>query len=200
MKKIIPLNKEQIALVEENVSVVDLVVFSKIIYNNNVFGLEYDDLFQEGALLLCKAAMKYDKSRNCSFKAFAYRVVLNGLISYCKKTNNKKRKNSEYIEELKKTPKESVSYEEILYDKMMKYDTLLFLGNIKDQYPDTVRLGIESLMWKIKGYSVADIAMLYGHKSNYIGACISRALKKLQENSVFNLYMEDFLDEKASKI
>lgn len=55
-------------------------------------------------------------------------------------------------------------------------------------------------MWKIKGYSVADIAMLYGHKSNYIGACISRALKKLQENSVFNLYMEDFLDEKASKI
>ena len=89
MKRIIPLNEYQIALVEENVSVINQVVSSRIITNNNVYGLEYDDLFQEGCLFLCDAAMKYDEKRNCEFKIFAYKVILNGLISYCKKINKK---------------------------------------------------------------------------------------------------------------
>ena len=71
MERILPLTSEQISLVEENISVIDTVIFSRIIYDNNSYGLEYDDIFQEGALLLCKAAMKYDNQKNCSFKAFA---------------------------------------------------------------------------------------------------------------------------------
>ena len=41
----------------------------------------------------------------------------------------------------------------------------------------------------------ADIAKLYNVKPNLIGARISRALKKLQENSVFNKYMEELFGE-----
>ena len=51
---------------------------------------------------------------------------------------------------------------------------------------------------KIKGFSGAEIAKKYNVKPNLVGTCISRALKKLRENSVFNLYMEDFFDKKAS--
>ena len=37
MKRIIPLNKEQIALVEENLSVIDTVIFSRIIIDKKKF-------------------------------------------------------------------------------------------------------------------------------------------------------------------
>ena len=66
MKRIIPLNEVQIAMVEDNVSVINSVIFSRIIYDNNTYGLEYDDLFQEGAFLLCKAALYYDESKKSS--------------------------------------------------------------------------------------------------------------------------------------
>ena len=102
MERIIPLNKTQIALVEGNISVIDTVIFSRIIFDNSSYGLEYDDLFQEGALLLCRAALKYDESKNCQFKTFAYVVVFNGLASYCRKICNKKKRQLSYIEKIEK--------------------------------------------------------------------------------------------------
>lgn len=85
MKRIIPLNEKQIALVEDNISVIKTVICSRIIIDKNIFGMEYDDLYQEGCLLLCNAALMYDESRGSSFWSFAYIVILNGLISYAKR-------------------------------------------------------------------------------------------------------------------
>ena len=48
------------------------------------------------------------------------------------------------------------------------------------------------LSLKVKGLSGGEIARLYGVKTNLVGAWISRALKKLKQNSVFNSYMDEF--------
>lgn len=195
MERIIPLNKNQILLVEENVSVINSVIFSKIIFDNNSYGFEYDDLFQEGALLLCKAALKYDESKNCSFKAFAYVVIRNGLISYCKKMCKKKKDKLLYIEKVKKLSEANIHYDVLSEEKIIEFDILFFLENIKKQYSGITALGINALILKVKGLSGAEIAKLYNVKPNHVGAWISRAVKKLQRNSVFNLYVEDLLNK-----
>lgn len=197
MERILPLTSEQISLVEENISVIDTVIFSRIIYDNNSYGLEYDDIFQEGALLLCKAAMKYDNQKNCSFKAFAYIVIWNGLISYCKKINKKKKDCIKYTEGLNAADI-TLSYDAFQKEKIIEIEVLFFLENLKNQYSGTAELGIEALMWKVKGLTGSEIADKYNVKPNLVGAWISRALKKLRQNSVFNLYTEDFQNRKAS--
>ena len=198
MKRIIPLSKEQIALVENNVSVINIVIFSKIIIDNSKYGFEYDDLFQEGALLLCKAAQQYDSSRNTSFAAYAYVVILNGLLSYCKKTNKNNKVLQEYTNSLKQNAKTPLHPNDMFKDKIIELDVLFFLEDLKKQYSGVAALGIDALMWKVRGLTGSDIAHLYSVKPNLVGAWISRAVKKLRENSVFNLYMEDLLREKAS--
>ena len=45
MKRIIPLNEKQIALVEDNISVIKTVICSRIIIDKNIFGMEYDGKF-----------------------------------------------------------------------------------------------------------------------------------------------------------
>lgn len=197
MERTIPLTAGQIGLVEDNISVINTVIFSRIIYDNNTYGLEYDDIFQEGALLLCKAAMKYDDQQNCSFKAFAYIVILNGLISYCKKASKKKKDYFKYTDTFNWTDI-TLSYNAFQKEKIVEIEVLFFLENLKKQYSGTAALGIEALMWKVKGLTGSEIADKYNVKPNLVGAWISRALKKLRQNSVFNLYMEDFRDRKAS--
>lgn len=198
MERIIPLNEVQIAMVEDNVSVINSVIFSRIIFDNNTYGLEYDDLFQEGALLLCKAALYYDESKKTPFNGFAYIVIRNGLISYCKQMSKKKKDKLSYIEKAKKGSDSIVSDEVLIQEKILEFDILLFLEGLKKQYSGTAKHGIEALILKVKGFTGAEIAEKYNVKPNLVGAWISRALKKLRNNSVFNLYMEDFFDKKAS--
>lgn len=197
MNRIIPLNKVQISLVEENIAVINTVIFKRIIYNNNTYGLEYDDLYQEGCLLLCKAAMKYDEDKNCSFKSFAYVVVLNGLISYCRKINKKNKDESLYVQTQKEMSCTNLISHKDLQEQIDECDIICFLENIKKQYSGTTRLGIEALEWKVKGFSGSEIAKIYNVTPNNVGAWISRALKKLKKNSVFNLYMGELFKEKA---
>lgn len=192
MKNIIPLNKKQIVLIEQNISIIGAVIASRIFVNNDAFGLEYDDLFQEGCLCLCKAALKYDESKKCTFSSFAYIVILNGLMSYCKRMKRKNNNKSNYIEKEKILSEDMIFDDAYITDKILKKDVIQMLESIKNQYSKTSKYGIEALILKIKGYSGADIAKMYGVKPNLIGAWMARALKKLKENAVFILYMEDF--------
>ena len=53
------LTQEQRELVEKNLTVIDCVIRSCVHANNNICGMEYDDLYQIGAIGLCKAASRY---------------------------------------------------------------------------------------------------------------------------------------------
>ena len=69
--KNISLNNQQQRLVENNLGVVKLAIHKSIIVNDNLYGFEYDDLYQEGCIWLCKAALSFDETRDIKFSTYA---------------------------------------------------------------------------------------------------------------------------------
>ena len=63
---------------------VKLAIHKNIIVNDSLYGFEYDDLYQEGCIWLCKAAVSFDETRNIKFSTYAERIVINGLRTYCR--------------------------------------------------------------------------------------------------------------------
>lgn len=64
------LTQEQRELVEENLTVIDSVIKSCVHVNNNICGMEYDDLYQIGAIGLCKAASRYKQCKQAAFSTY----------------------------------------------------------------------------------------------------------------------------------
>ena len=59
MKELLPVPAERLDLVEQHLPLVRWVILSGFGYNENIVGLELDDLLQEGAVALCHAAATY---------------------------------------------------------------------------------------------------------------------------------------------
>lgn len=191
MKPIPELNTVQQRLVEEHLDLVKGTIRSQIAVNENLFGFEYDDLFQEGCLWLCKAAVTYDTQKGASFEAFARRVISNGLKTYCRLMCGKQKRlmtipvysDPEHPGLAMEQFPDRENWEDVL--SMIEIQVLL--ETLKQQYKGTVRLGIEAIGWKVKGYSGAEIARMYGVKPNFVGAWISRAVGKLKQNRMFSI-------------
>ena len=88
MKCVKRLTADQQRLVEENLTIVERVLRFDINANPCVAGLGYEDLYQEGCVWLCNAALTFDPARG-SFASYARRVVQNGLIGYCRNVLSK---------------------------------------------------------------------------------------------------------------
>lgn len=71
------------AVGRKNLTIVERVLRFDINANPCVAGLGYEDLYQEGCVWLCNAALTFDPARG-SFASYARRVVQNGLIGYCR--------------------------------------------------------------------------------------------------------------------
>ena len=54
-----PLTREQQHLVEQNISLIHWTIWKYIDVKEEICGLAYDDLHQEGALALCYAAAQF---------------------------------------------------------------------------------------------------------------------------------------------
>ena len=185
------LNNEQKKLVEQYLHIVKWAIYSHITINETVYGFNYDDLFQEGCLWLCKAAVEYNGDI-AQFDTYAQVVVKNGLLTYCKKMWNK-HKYTINLSDI--SPDSENDVNDIKTDNYINDDvyssfisnTVIFdlLESVKPEYSGVTRLGIEALELKIKGYTGAEIARLWGVKQNNIGAWITRAKKKLRQNERF---------------
>lgn len=79
--KNLTLNSRQQRLAEENLSVVRHAIHKNIIINDSLYGFEYDDLYQEGCIWLCKAAISFDETRNIKFATYAEKVVMRSWVS-----------------------------------------------------------------------------------------------------------------------
>ena len=193
MKLTQKLTAKQRELAEKNLDVVKWAIFIHIEVNRNIYGFEYADLFQEGCVLLCRAAATYD-GKQARFDTYAKTVVKNGLLDYCRsicRIQKHQRYFSDYtieseIGESSDDLNESLSNAEIadLFDR------------IKTQYTGVALLGINALELKAKGYSGADIAKLWGVKQNHVGAWISRAKTKLRQDEQFIFALQDEFVEK----
>jgi RNA polymerase sigma factor (sigma-70 family) len=187
--RLMVLNEIQRNLVAGHTDIVKWAIYNHITVNESIPGLGYDDLFQEGCLCLCHAAITYD-GKTAAFETYAQVVVRNGLFTYCKKMYGKQ-KNIDSIEDLPQNPADD-EYGVTGYDADDTYDKLLsdiavfgLLESAKSEYGGVARLGIEALELKAKGYTGAEIARLWGVGQNQVGAWISRAKGKLRRNDRF---------------
>ena len=199
--KEIRLTYDQQKLAEQNLYVVSRVIQRYIVVNETAFGFEYDDLYQEGCIWLCRAAASFQPHKQVPFSRYAEKVVVNGLRTYCRLMCGTKKQarllslDSE-IENLLLA--EGRIFCDDFETKMTEEDTLRMLRCIKQEYTGTARLGMEAIEWKVKGYSGKEIAAMYGVRPNLVGAWISRAKQKLKKNRVFILWAKDYRDRMAS--
>lgn len=187
MQKNMKLTPEQQYLVEANLSVVYWVIVENIHVNRTIFGLAYEDLYQEGCIWLCRAAITYDASLSL-FPTYAKKVVRNGLISYCRRQCNKE-KHFVHLEigdsgELLPGELDSSTIDSSA-THISFLETLDLLESRKAEYRGVALLGIEAMTLKIRGYSITEIAALYDVPPSHVGAWISRSAQKLRNDPAF---------------
>ena len=185
------LSQEQQALAESNLAVIDKVIARCIHANEGVCGLGRDDLYQEGAAALCKAAATYDGT-SAQFSTYAATVVRNHLLNHCRAVNASQRNlpavslDDSGQEDGRPPPCPEPSVPDGVDELLGRLDTADLLADCKRRYIGVARLGVEALEWKVTGLTGADIARLYGAKPNEVGAWISRAAQKIRKDVVEN--------------
>ena len=166
-----PLTREQQHLVEQNISLIHWTIWKYIDVKEEICGLAYDDLYQEGALALCYAAATYLPG-GAQFKTYAITVIRNHLLDHCRRI----------AAQLKNVPTCSldtppcedrpppVREAEVAQDDSEQWVSAIYVAQLlehgKRHYSGVAKLGVEALELKIKGYSGADIARLY-HRRPY---------------------------------
>lgn len=196
------MTSNQQRLIEEHIHIVKSAIHKSIIVNENIYGFEYDDLFQEGCIWLCKAAITYDVNREVKFATYAEKVVTNGLRTYCRLMCNKQ-KHQVLISQISDDDEIGFSMEQLpapdsLEQIYEEQDIFLLLENCKKQYKGTILLGIEAIEWKVRGFSGAEIAKIYDVKPNLVGAWIFRAATRLKQNKVFMQYFNRVVEKDSS--
>ncbi len=187
MKFDFTLDTQQQALVEENLLVIDKVISRYIHVNEGVCGLGWSDLYQEGAVALCKAAATYDGA-SAQFDTYATTVIRNHLYNCCKAVNTRQRNlpsvslDLDFSDEDQPPPYPQPSVPDGIDELLGRMDAADLLADCKRRYSGVARLGVEALELKVKGLSGADIARMYHTTPNNVGAWISRAAKKIQKD------------------
>ena len=186
-KKKFVLTNSQKELVEKNLLVVHWVILQNIHIHESIYGLGYDDLYQEGCIWLCHAAVTYEE-KYALFSTYAKTVVRNGLFSYCRQL---------YAKEGHSSHLSLSEYEEYISDGIVSaatdtvekqislLETLDLLETSKGAYQGVARLGIEALELQIKGFNISDIAKLYDVPPSHVGAWVSRSAQKLKKDKNF---------------
>lgn len=199
-----PMSDQQRRLAEENLSLVWQIVAKRILPNEEIPGLGFDDLFQEGAWALCLAAVSYRPETNVPFSAFARPVIRNHLLDYCRRiTLQSKRMVTVPLDTpsqdgkplpLRLSAKSDAGGED--WDTQILLEQLLDHG--KRTYTGVERLGIVAIEMKLRGYTGADIARLYHTGPTNVGAWISKAAKKLKSDQKARRLMDYDTEPKAS--
>ena len=168
MNEPMALTEAQRSLVEHYLTVVDWVIRDHIKLNPQVCGLDYSDVYQEGCVHLCRAAVAYT-GEPAGFGAYARKVVRNGLISYCRQICRREPD----LPLLDSIPEPeppadhgSPSLEEQVLNKLAGENLVRTLHQVHAQSSGVVRLGLEAMDLKVKGMTGQEIAALYGVKPN----------------------------------
>lgn len=187
MKRTIPLTNEQQEMVAANLSVVHWTIRESFHVNETIYGFGYDDLYQEGCIWLCHAAVSYNPALS-KFPTYAKKVVRNGLTSYCREQCSRERhftrlgvgKHGELTAEgsVLQQPDDFES-------RISMLEVMQLLESRARDYNGVTRLGIKALELKIRGMSITEIAKLYDVPPSHVGAWITRSKQKLRKDPLF---------------
>lgn len=172
---------EQKKLVEDNINLVKGIIGGSIFPNENITGLGYEDLLQEGCLALCKASWSYSK-KEIPFSAYARRVIRNALIDYCRSIERRHAREGpidfDTLDESLMTDTTDGFILETVDFTMEDAENLL--SEVKEEYTGGLKKGVDALRLKMLGFSGKEIAALYGTSPQLIGAWVSKAARKLR--------------------
>ena len=180
------LNTEQQELVEQHLDLVSIIIRKYIRTNEQVRGLEYEDLYQYGCLALCKAAYHYDG--RVKFETFAGTVIRNALLDECRKANAVYTKYLSYDASINPDD-DGDTFARILgdtsdiNDSIFSEELMSIVQTAKKTHKGAVLKGIEAIELRIKGYTGAEIARMYGVKNNNVTSWISKAASVLRNEN-----------------
>ena len=178
------LNEKQQTMVEENLDVVSIIIRKYIRINEQVRGLEYDDLYQCGCLALCKAAYLYDG--RAKFETFAGTVIRNALLDECRKAKSNYSRSLSYDASVNPDDDNGDTFAGMLgdaydmNDRLFSEELMSIVQTAKKTCKGAVMKGIEAIELRIKGYTGAEIAQMYGVKNNNVTSWISKAAAVLK--------------------
>ena len=181
------LSPSQQQTVLEYLHLVSQVIKTRIRKNESVYGLGYEELMQEGYLLLCRAAVSYDPQAG-PFEPYAKKVIYNGLITHCRKVYQYE---SRFLplkaDELgNPLPLPEQYFETDSFAQRVELIEILdLLSFYAQQYRGTTKRGIEALSWKLQGMSISEIADALQIPPSHVGAWISKAKSALRRNPEF---------------
>ena len=112
-----------------------------VFYIKSVF--EYDDLYQEGCILLCKAAERYNPEKGVLFSTFAQKVVINGLRTYCRLMCNKQKRMVSFDMISEPIYMDCFFTSDETDTLISEIDVMELLVSLKSQYTGVVFQGIE---------------------------------------------------------
>ena len=162
---------------------VDAVIRTRIQTNESIVGLGYEDIRQEGCILLCTAVQTYNPEI-AKLSTYATKVIYNGLISHCRRIN-KQESHVSYISLTENPDRLDLKQDEQFQNRIAQMELDSLLSVYAEEYTGVTRLGIEALLMKSNGMGVTEIARLYKVPPSHIGAWISRAKTKLKSNQQF---------------
>lgn len=178
------LNEKQQEMAEQHLELVSIILKKYINTNEQIRGLEYDDLFQCGCLALCKAAYHYDG--RVKFETFAGTVIRNALLDECRKAKTVYSRHLSYDASVHSDDDEGDSFAQMISDDtdinegIFSEELINIVQTAKKTHKGAVLKGIEAIELRIKGYTGAEIARLYGVKNNNVTSWISKACAVLK--------------------
>ena len=178
-----PLTPAQQSVVQSNMYLVDAVIRTRIQTNESVVGLGYEDIRQEGCILLCAAVQTYNP-KIAMLSTYATKVIYNGLISHCRRIN-KQESHISTVSLTENPDRLDLKQDEQFQNRIAQMELDSLLSVYAEEYTGVTRLGIEALLMKSNGMGVTEIARLYQVPPSHIGAWISRAKRKLKSNKQF---------------
>ena len=156
------LNDLQRQRVEDHLALVEQVLRRSIKTNETVDGMGHDDLYQEGCIALCRAAVSYREEMG-AFPAYARTVIRNYLLDRCREIQSA-RKNlpllslDAFAEMGAPEPVSPFHTEDLISD--ISSSTLL--SHFKNRYHGTARIGIEAMELRVRGYKRYDADVFTG--------------------------------------
>ncbi len=190
MKYDFTLTDQQRDLVGQHLELVHKTIRRCIEANEDVCGMGYEDLYQEGSIALCWAAATYD-GVSARFSTYASTLIRNHLLDQCKAVSVRQKHSCPLPirsdccddEHTHSVPEPSVA--DKTDDLIGQLDISDLLAYCKNKYTGIARLGVEALELKVNGFSGADIVRLYHTEPNHVGAWISRAKQKVKADAAF---------------
>ena len=176
------LTAAQQRLVEENLAVVERALWFDVRVNPYIVGLSYEDLYQEGCVWLCNAALTFDPVRG-SFASYARRVVQNGLVGYCRNVLSKHQRTVS-LSDLEPAVLAALETQNAV-SCHAKCETPLLLAAAESQYSGVTRKGIHALALQVSEMPLTAVATRMSAPPNHVSAWISRAVHKLRNDESF---------------